>query len=79
MPAIPGNEMSGFAPDSGIIGFHLKDNKTVMRNMYRELGVKANVYVSPFACYEIKRGLVAAEAARRQLPFLTNCLHAAPG
>ncbi|MDR3312012.1 MAG: PIN domain-containing protein [Spirochaetaceae bacterium] len=56
--------MSGFALDTNIISFYLKDNKTVKRNLERELDAKIDVLIPPFAYYEAMRGLAAINAAR---------------
>jgi predicted nucleic acid-binding protein len=68
--------MNGYALDSNNISFYLKDNKTVRRNLERELDAKTDVYVPPFAYYEVKRGLVDAGATRQLRLFdelLTRC------
>ncbi|MDR3284136.1 MAG: PIN domain-containing protein [Treponema sp.] len=61
--------MNGFALDSNIISFYLKDNETVRRNIDQKLQVEVKVYTPPFAYYEVKRGLVAANATRRLRSF----------
>jgi predicted nucleic acid-binding protein len=61
--------MNGFALDSNIISFDLKGNAIVKRNLDRELDAKSNIYVPPFAYYEVKRGLVNANAAAQLRAF----------
>jgi predicted nucleic acid-binding protein len=70
--------MNGFALDSNIVSFYLKGNETVKRNLERKLDAKINVLVPPFAYYEVKRGLVAANATRQLCNFddlLRRCPH----
>jgi predicted nucleic acid-binding protein len=56
--------MNGFALDSNIISFHLKDNEKVQRNVDRALLLKNNIVIPPFAYYEVKRGLKAINAKK---------------
>jgi predicted nucleic acid-binding protein len=61
--------MNGFALDSNIISFDLKDNETVKRNIDQRVDANIKVLVPPFAYYEVKRGLVASKATRRLRSF----------
>jgi tRNA(fMet)-specific endonuclease VapC len=61
--------MNGFALDSNIISFYVKENANVKQNLYRELDAKIDVIVPPFAYYEVKRGLVNANATRQLRVF----------
>jgi predicted nucleic acid-binding protein len=61
--------MNGFGLDSNIISFDLKGNAIVKRNLDRELHAKSNIYVPPFAYYEVKRGLVNANATTQLRAF----------
>jgi predicted nucleic acid-binding protein len=61
--------MNGFSLDSNIIGFDLKGNALVKRNLEGELAAKTRVCIPPFAYCEVKRGLVDANAARRLRSF----------
>jgi predicted nucleic acid-binding protein len=61
--------MNGFALDSNIISFRLKRNAIVKQNLDRELDAKTNVLVPPFAYYEVKRGLVNANATAQLHAF----------
>jgi predicted nucleic acid-binding protein len=65
--------MNGFGLDSNIISFDLKGNAIVKRNLDRELDAKRNVYIPPFAYYEVKRGLEAVKAARQSRDFEELC------
>jgi predicted nucleic acid-binding protein len=68
--------MSGFALDSNIVSFDLKGNAVVRRNLEKELVADIDVYIPPFAYYEVKRGLVDANATRQLRLFdelLTRC------
>jgi predicted nucleic acid-binding protein len=68
--------MNGFALDSNIISFHLKDNETVTQNIDQRVEAEVKVLIPPFAFYEVKRGLVAAKATRQLRIFdelLTRC------
>jgi predicted nucleic acid-binding protein len=57
--------MNGFALDTNNISFYLKDNKTVRRNLEKELDAKIDVIIPPFVYYEVKRGLVDANATKQ--------------
>jgi predicted nucleic acid-binding protein len=57
--------MNGFALDSNIISFHLKNNETVWQNIDQKVRAEVKVLIPPFAYYEVKRGLVDASAARQ--------------
>jgi predicted nucleic acid-binding protein len=61
--------MNGFALDSNIISFNLKGNAIVKRNLDLELDAKTKVLVPPFAYYEVKRGLVNANATAQLRAF----------
>jgi predicted nucleic acid-binding protein len=61
--------MNGFALDSNIISFDLKGNAIVRRNINRELDAKTPIFVPPFAYYEVKRGLVNANATKQLRVF----------
>jgi predicted nucleic acid-binding protein len=61
--------MNGFALDSNIISFDLKGNVIVKRILDRELDAKTPVLIPPFAYYEVKRGLVNANATTQLLAF----------
>jgi predicted nucleic acid-binding protein len=61
--------MNGFALDSNIISFDLKGNAIVKRNLDRELDAKTKVLIPPFAYYEVKRGLVNANATTQLRAF----------
>jgi predicted nucleic acid-binding protein len=61
--------MNGFALDSNIISFDLKGNEIVKRNLDHELDAKTKVLVPPFAYYEVKRGLVNANATAQLRTF----------
>jgi predicted nucleic acid-binding protein len=69
--------MNGFALDSNIISFDLRGNATVRQNINRELDVKTQVLVPPFAYYEVKRGLVDAKAIK-QLRLFDELLRRCP-
>jgi predicted nucleic acid-binding protein len=57
--------MNGFALDSNIVSFGLKENAIVRRNIDQRVEAKIKVLVPPFAYYEVKRGLVDANATRQ--------------
>jgi predicted nucleic acid-binding protein len=61
--------MNGFALDSNIVSFHLKGHALVRLNLDRELDAKTQVIVPPFAYYEVKRGLVNANATAQLCAF----------
>jgi tRNA(fMet)-specific endonuclease VapC len=69
--------MNGFALDSNIISFDLKDNETVKRNVDQRVDANIKVLVPPFAYYEVKRGLVAANATK-QLRLFNDLLRRCP-
>jgi predicted nucleic acid-binding protein len=61
--------MNGYGLDSNTISFRLKRNELVRRNLGRELDAKTNVYIPPFAYYEVKRGLVNVNATAQLHAF----------
>ncbi|MDR3324735.1 MAG: PIN domain-containing protein [Spirochaetaceae bacterium] len=61
--------MNGFSLDSNNISFYLKGNAIVKRNIDQRVDANVKVIVSPFAYYEVKRGLVDANAARQLRSF----------
>jgi predicted nucleic acid-binding protein len=61
--------MNGYGLDTNIISFDLRDNVIVKRNLDRELNSGVEVYIPPFAYYEVKRGLVDAKATKRLRAF----------
>jgi rRNA-processing protein FCF1 len=73
--------MNGFALDTNIINFDLKNNETVERNLRRELLAKIKVIIPPFVYYEVKRGLIDANATKRLRGFgrLTRGSHQSGG
>jgi predicted nucleic acid-binding protein len=61
--------MNGFALDSNIVSFRLKENAIVKRNIDQRVDANIKVIVPPFAYYEVKRGLVDANATRQLRSF----------
>jgi predicted nucleic acid-binding protein len=61
--------MDGFALDTNIVSFRLKENAIVRRNIDQRVAAKIKVIVPPFAYYEVKRGLVDANATRQLRSF----------
>jgi predicted nucleic acid-binding protein len=69
--------MNGFALDTNIVSFDLKDNETVKRNIIQKTEAKIKVVIPPFVYYEAKRGLVDARATR-QLRIFDELLKRCP-
>jgi predicted nucleic acid-binding protein len=65
--------MNGFGLDSNIIGFHLKGNAIVRRNLDREFEAKTKVLIPPFTYYEVKRGLEDTKAVKQSRDFDELC------
>jgi predicted nucleic acid-binding protein len=61
--------MNGFGLDSNIISFGLKDNAIVKRNIDQRVDANIKVLIPPFAYYEVRRGLVDANATRQLRSF----------
>jgi predicted nucleic acid-binding protein len=69
--------MNGFALDSNIITFRLKRNELVKRNIDQRVDANIKVLVPPFAYYEVKRGLLDANATK-QLRLFEELLRRCP-
>jgi predicted nucleic acid-binding protein len=61
--------MNGFGLDSNIVSFYVKGNVIVRRNIDRNIEANTKVLVPPFAFYEVKRGLVDANATAQLRVF----------
>jgi predicted nucleic acid-binding protein len=61
--------MNGFGLDTNIVSFDLKDNAIVKRNIDQRVDTNIKVLIPPFAYYEVKRGLVDANATRQLCLF----------
>jgi predicted nucleic acid-binding protein len=66
--------MNGFALDSNIISFYLRENETVRRNVNRKLDSNNTIIIPPFAYYEVKRGLEAINAKKQLRKFEAFCV-----
>jgi predicted nucleic acid-binding protein len=69
--------MNDFGLDSNIASFYVKGNKIVRQNIDLKLDEKAKVLIPPFAYYEVKRGLVDANATK-QLRVFNKLLERCP-
>jgi predicted nucleic acid-binding protein len=69
--------MNGFGLDSNIASFYVKGREIVKRNLDLKLDEKAKVLIPPFAYYEVKRGLVDANATK-QLHIFNKLLERCP-
>jgi predicted nucleic acid-binding protein len=69
--------MNGYGLDSCIAIAHAKGNETVKRNLDRELAAKTKVFIPPFTYYEVRRGLVDANATK-QLQVFARLLEDCP-
>jgi predicted nucleic acid-binding protein len=61
--------VNGYGLDSCIAIAYAKGNVIVKRNLDRELDSGIEVYIPPFAYYEVKRGLVDAKATKQLQAF----------
>jgi predicted nucleic acid-binding protein len=65
--------MSGYAIDTNIISFLLRKNKKLQEKVYMESNYGQGVTIPPIAFYEVKRGLLDANATAKLSAFENLC------
>ncbi|GAB6391819.1 MAG: Ribonuclease VapC2 [Treponematales bacterium] len=65
--------MNGYALDSNIVSFHIKERPAVVRRLKEAKDNQRQVGIPPFAYYEVKRGLLAINAAARLRQLAKFC------
>jgi predicted nucleic acid-binding protein len=62
-----------FVLDANIISYYLKDENIVVQNIRFAVAANDNILLDPFACYEVKRGLVSVNSKGRLRKFNDFC------
>jgi tRNA(fMet)-specific endonuclease VapC len=62
-----------YALDANIISYLLKDNSTVYDRLNKTVGIGDRCIIPPVAYYEVKRGLLAINAKRKERDFEQLC------
>lgn len=65
--------MNGYALDSNIISFLLRKNKKLQDRVYHEANNGKGVIIPAIAYYEVKRGLIDAQATTKLAAFERLC------
>ena len=65
--------MSCYCVDTNIISYILRKDKKLQDRVYREANEGAGVLIPPIAYYEIKRGLIEANATTKLRDFERLC------
>jgi tRNA(fMet)-specific endonuclease VapC len=65
--------VSIFILDSNIVSFYLRQNQQIIQKVHDEIAADNTIQLSPIAYYEVRRGLMAIQAARRFKEFTVLC------
>jgi len=65
--------MNGYALDANIISFLLRKNKSLQKRVYHEANDGKGIIIPAVAYYEVKRGLIDAQATEKLLAFERLC------
>jgi len=65
--------MNGYAIDANIISFLLRGNRQIQKRLYDEANKGVSVVIPPIAYYEVKRGLIDAQATTKLTAFERLC------